>query len=330
LKVNKHGIKLENNSWKVIINPKAGSGRGHRDWPVIKALLEENGLKFDFEFTRKRYHAVELTVSAINEGYTKIIAVGGDGTVNEIVNGIFIQKAIPTTNVLLGTIAVGTGNDWARTYKVPWNYTDAIEALLVQRDFLQDVGLATFYETKVHHSRYFANAVGIGFDGAVGFRFNRLKELGRKGKWLYVMALVHALIQYRSTNVTAKVDEKAINSEIFSATLGIGKFNGGGMLQVPDAISDDGLFDMTIIRKISKWNVLRNLPLLYNGRIYDHPKISVVRAKSIVIHSLPSMPMELDGEAVGHSPFDFSIVPKAIRVVVGATFREQAEVLPMS
>ncbi|HUW06714.1 MAG TPA: diacylglycerol kinase family protein [Williamwhitmania sp.] len=319
---------MENNSWKVIINPKAGSGRGHRDWPVIKALLESKGLQFDFEFTRKRYHAVELTVRAINEGYYKIIAVGGDGTVNEIVNGIFIQKAIPTTNVLLGTIAVGTGNDWARTYKLPWNYTDAIEALMMQRDFLQDVGLASFFETRVHHTRYFANAVGIGFDGAVGFRFNRLKELGRKGKWLYVMALVHALIQYRSTSVSAKIDERGIKSEIFSATLGIGKFNGGGMLQVPDAISDDGLFDMTIIRKLSKWNVLRNLPILYNGKIYEHPKISVVRAKSISIHSIPPMPMELDGEAVGHSPFEFKIVPKSIRVVVGATFQEQAEVLP--
>jgi len=316
---------LKKNRWKVIINPKAGSGRGSKDWPIIKSTLESKGLDFDFEFTKKRYHAVELTVTAINNGYRYILAVGGDGTVNEIVNGIFIQQATSTKDILLGTIAVGTGNDWARTYKVPWDYTLAVEALIEKRDFLQDVGLASFYETRVQHTRYFANAVGIGFDGAVGFRFNRLKELGRRGKWLYMMALVHALIKYRATRVYAKIDERSIKGDIFSATLGIGKFNGGGMLQVPDAVSDDGLFDMTIIRKLSKWNVLRNLPILYNGKIYEHPKISVVRAKDITIHSLPPMPMELDGEAVGQSPFTFKIVPRAIRVVVGATFREQAE-----
>lgn len=320
---------LKENRWKVIINPKAGSGRGSKDWPIIKATLESKGLDYDFEFTKKRYHAVELTVTAINNGYRNIIAVGGDGTVNEIVNGIFIQQAAPTTDILLGAIAVGTGNDWARTYKVPWDYTLAVEALIEKHDFLQDVGLASFYETRVQHTRYFANAVGIGFDGAVGFRFNRLKELGRRGKWLYMIALVHALIKYRATRVYAKIDERSIKSDIFSATLGIGKFNGGGMLQVPDAVSDDGLFDMTVIRKLSKWNVLRNLPILYNGKIYEHPKISVVRAKDITIHSLPPMPMELDGEAVGHSPFTFKIIPRAIRVVVGATFREQAEMVKL-
>ncbi len=316
---------MKENCWKVIINPKAGSGRGSKDWPIIKATLESKGLDYDFEFTKKRYHAVELAVTAINSGYRNIIAVGGDGTVNEIVNGIFIQQVAPTTDILLGAIAVGTGNDWARTYKVPWDYTLAVEAIIGRRDFLQDIGLASFYETRVRHNRYFANAVGIGFDGAVGFRFNRLKELGRRGKWLYMMALVHALITYRATRVYAKIDERSIKSDIFSATLGIGKFNGGGMLQAPDAVSDDGLFDMTIIRKLSKWNVLRNLPILYNGKIYEHPKISVVRAKDITIRSLPPMPMELDGEAVGHSPFTFKIIPKAIRVVVGATFREQLE-----
>ena len=102
---------MSTESWMVIVNPKAGSGRGLKDWPVISNLMYNSGLKFTCVFTEHKFHAIELTVSAINKGYRHIVAVGGDGTIHEVVNGIFIQKAVPTTDIYLAVIPAGTGND---------------------------------------------------------------------------------------------------------------------------------------------------------------------------------------------------------------------------
>ena len=117
-------------SWMVIVNPKAGSGRGLKDWPVISNLMYNSGLKFTCVFTEHKFHAIELTVSAVNNGYRHIVAVGGDGTIHEVVNGIFIQKAVSTTDIFLAVIPTGTGNDWIRMYGISATYSEAVEALV--------------------------------------------------------------------------------------------------------------------------------------------------------------------------------------------------------
>ena len=128
------------NRWFVIVNPVAGKGLGLTDWPVISKLLRDNSIAFDFAFTEHRFHAIELSVEAVNNGYRRLIVVGGDGTLNEVVNGLFIQKAVPQTDVLLSVIAVGTGNDWVRMFGIPRTYTDSIKSIVAGHSFLQDVG----------------------------------------------------------------------------------------------------------------------------------------------------------------------------------------------
>ncbi|MBQ5691789.1 MAG: acylglycerol kinase family protein, partial [Alistipes sp.] len=128
------------NRWFVVVNPISGGGKGLGDFPKISHLLRENGIKHDPAFTEHRYHATELAVEAVNRGYRKIIVVGGDGTLNEVVNGLFIQKQCEPKDVLLAVIAVGTGNDWVRTFGIPRNYTTAIRAIKEGKTFLQDVG----------------------------------------------------------------------------------------------------------------------------------------------------------------------------------------------
>ena len=156
--------------WYAIINPHAGSGKGKTDWPQIESLMRANGLAFDYVFTTHKYHAVELTVNAINNGYKKIIAVGGDGTLNEIVNGVFIQQKYPTAEVIIGVIAVGTGNDWSRMYNIHNTYEGRVNALKNGKLFLQDVGKVEYEESMVKQSRFFANAAGVGFDAEVARR----------------------------------------------------------------------------------------------------------------------------------------------------------------
>ncbi len=307
--------------WFAIVNPVAGDGKGLSDWPVISKLLRDNGIPFDFAFTEKRYHGIELSVEAVNKGYRKIIIVGGDGTIHEVVNGLFIQKEVPTTGVLLAVIAVGTGNDWIRMFGIPRKYTEAIRAITEGHSFMQDVGRIDYHKSNFPHRRYMANVAGIGFDAFVNKRYNRLKDEGKRGKRLYLWSTLKAVFRYRSTKIRVEIDGRAVSDEmIYSATIGIGKYNGGGMLQTPDAIADDGLFDVTVIRNISRLGVLYHFKSLFNGRIYEIPRISHHRGRTIKIFSEPETCVEVDGEALGYSPFEFEVVPCAVNVIVSEKF----------
>lgn len=311
------------NSWFIVVNPRAGGGKGRVDWPTIEALLKAYEVEFDYAFTEHKHHAVEIAVKSINNGYKKIIAVGGDGTLNEVVNGIFIQKKFSPLEIVVGVIAVGTGNDWFRMYDIPLGYEECVKAIKAEYVFKQDVGKVEYWESMVQHSRYFVNAAGIGFDAEVAQRTNRLKDLGRRGAVLYMLSLLKALLGYHHTKVNVSVDGANVQENAFSLTLGIGRFNGAGMMQVPNAVANDGLYDITLIKKISKLGVVKNIHRLYNGSILNHPKISSYRGSVIEIKSEPPIKLEADGESLGESPFRFTILPEAINVVVSEGFISQ-------
>ncbi len=303
--------------WFAIVNPVAGSGRGLTDWPLISKLLRDHHIVPEYAFTERKYHAIELAVEAIKEGYRKILVVGGDGTIHEVVNGIFIQQQVPTQDILLSVIAVGTGNDWIRMFGIPRKYSEAIKAISAGHSFLQDVATISYHQANYKQSRYMANVAGIGFDAYVNRRYNRLKEEGKKGKWLYVWSTFKAVLRYSSTGIKMWVDgEMVVNDLVYSSTVGIGQYNGGGMIQTPDAVADDGLLDMTVIKKISRMGVISRFKSLYNGKIYQLPQVSLVRGRKIRIESTPEVAVEVDGEALGYSPFEFEVIDKAIRVIV--------------
>ena len=291
--------------WFAIVNPVAGSGRGLTDWPLISRLLRERHIVPEYVFTERKYHAIELAVEAVNNGFRKIIVVGGDGTIHEVVNGLFIQKTVPTTDVLLSVIAVGTGNDWIRMFGIPRKYS--------------------YYKASYKQSRYMANVAGVGFDAFVNRKYNHLKEEGKKGKWLYLWSTLKAVLRYSSTGVKVYVDDElVVNDLVYSATIGIGRYNGGGMLQTPEAVADDGLFDLTVIRKMSRLAVLLHFKVLFNGRIYKLRKTSLNRGRRIRIESSPEIAVEVDGEALGYSPFEFEIIDRAVRVVVAERFLSES------
>ena len=311
--------------WFAIVNPVAGSGRGLTDWPLISRLLRERHIVPEYVFTERKYHAIELAVEAVNNGFRKIIVVGGDGTIHEVVNGLFIQKTVPTTDVLLSVIAVGTGNDWIRMFGIPRKYSEAIRAIADGHSFLQDVGVISYYKASYKQNRYMANVAGVGFDAFVNRKYNHLKEEGKKGKWLYLWSTLKAVLRYSSTGVKVYVDDElVVNDLVYSATIGIGRYNGGGMLQTPEAVADDGLFDLTVIRKMSRLAVLLHFKVLFNGRIYKLRKTSLNRGRRIRIDSSPEIAVEVDGEALGYSPFEFEIIDRAVRVVVAERFLSES------
>ncbi|MFI3268125.1 MAG: diacylglycerol kinase family lipid kinase [Rikenellaceae bacterium] len=311
-------VDLESQSrWGVIVNPVAGSGKGLSDYPIISKYFRDNKVIFDSVFTEKKYHAIELTVEFINKGYRKLIVVGGDGTFNEVVNGIFHQKSVETTDIKLAVIAVGTGNDWIRMHGVPKKYNEAIKAIVDGKTFLQDVCKIGFYEAKVHQTRYMANMAGIGFDAMVNRQYNRMKQKGYKTKLLYIYSMLYTLTHYRSVKMDVRIDgNDVVDEKILTGALAIGKFNGGGMIQAPLAIADDGLLDITIIKKMSNLNVLRYAKYLFNGEIYNVPGSMFFRGREVTISSEKITPIEIDGEAMGYTPFDFKIISKVLKVII--------------
>ncbi len=313
---------MNENTWMVIVNPKAGSGRGLKDWPTISNQMYNSNLKFTCLFTEHKYHAIELTVKAIKDGFRNIVAIGGDGTIHEVVNGIFIQKIVPTTDICLAVIPAGTGNDWIRMFGISKTYSEAVQSLVEKRTVLQDVGKVSYYETCVKHTRYMANVAGLGYDAVVNLKYNNLKDDGKYGSFLYLRSAFHTFLGYTPKKFCIKADgEEFYNGMVFSGAVGIGKYNGGGMQQTPNAQIDDGLMDLTIIKKMSKLRIARNFKLLYSGNIYNIPSVIHKQAKKIEIQTWPETRIEIDGEAVGTSPFVFELVPQCIKVVVGLRYK---------
>ena len=307
--------------WFVIVNPVAGSGRGLIDFPQISKLLRNDDIRHDAVFTEHKHHATELTVTAANQGYRRIIVIGGDGTLNEVVNGLFIQKAVEPCEILLAVIAVGTGNDWVRTFGIPQHYSEAIRAIREGRSFLQDVGTVTYTESHYTQTRYMANVAGLGFDAYVISTFNHLKMKGYKGGWMYLYSILKSYFRYKSSGARIWVDDEVVfNDLMFSLAIGICKYNGGGVQQLPNALADDGLLDLTIIRPVHWWHIVFRLKKLFNGDIYQIGHVIHAQGRKVRIEAAPSIQLETDGELMGGTPVEVNIRQRAIRVVVTREF----------
>lgn len=312
--------KIEN-KWLVIVNPKACLGKAEKDWPNIEQILVDEGIDFDAFITEYPRHAIELVRDNITEkGYKKIIAVGGDGTNNEVINGIFLQERYPSTEIKMGVIPVGTGNDWVRTFDFPLDYRKIIKIIKSEQVFLHDIGKVTYYNNGDPKIRYFLNAAGTGLDEMVCKKTNMMKEKGKGGKLNYLFSVLTSLLKFKCTNLKIEINGEMVFDDAFlSLSLGNGRFNGGGMMMMPNSIPDDGLFDITVIRKLSLWKFIFNVAKVYDGSfVKKFKEVSVFRGDNICITSDPPhrLFLETEGETLNNSPFNFVILPKAINMVV--------------
>ena len=303
--------------WLIIVNPNAGNGKGKKDWDNISILLNKKALSFDVKFTERKGHAIRFTIEGIAAGYRKIITVGGDGTLNEVVNGVFLSGVCPTTEISLALIPVGTGNDWGRMFGIPLNYERDIDIIVENKQLLHDVGLISYYDGPEKKERYFINIAGLGFESVVVKRTNQQKDLGHSGKFIYFYNLLMSLISYKNTRAEIIIDDEKISADVFSLNVGNGRYCGGGMRQTPRAVPDDGLLDVTIINGMGKFEIIRNLKILYDGTILRHPKIEGYKCKNIKVRSDSVMYAEADGESLGQTPAEFNIIPAGIKIVYG-------------
>lgn len=303
--------------WFVVVNPNAGNRKIQRDWKKIHKLLKASGLAFDFAFSEYANHAVEITQNAIREGFRRFIAVGGDGTYNEVVNGIFKQQEVDTQAFLTAVIPVGTGNDWGRMYEIPADYGKAIGVIKKEQVFVQDIGRISYFDDGKMDFRYFINIAGMGFDALVAQKTNRQKAAGKGNALSYFYNLFAGLLEFKPAVTDIFVDDKTYSFNTFSISVGICRYNGGGMKQLPGAIPDDGLLDMTVIKKIGLGTVFAQLRNLYTGSFVKHPKVATFRGHVIRIRCRRNgFMMEADGESLGESPFEVNVVPRALKMII--------------
>ena len=301
--------------WKVIVNPNAGSGRGSREWDEISDLLKAAGIKFSSEFSQFKYNSIDLVKKAYQEGYRKFIAVGGDGTIHEVVSGIMSLNT-QDPDVLLAVIPVGTGNDWGREWGVTTDHKQAVELIAKGHSKIQDVAEVHSIKNGKDNTRFMVNIGGLGFDANVCYKVDGYKDEGKTGNTLYIRGLLRAFFGYTNKRFKIDVDgERLYDGPVFSTAFGIGKFSGGGMMQTPEALPDDGLLEVTVIKKIPKLKVLFNIKKLFTGDIYTIKQVIHTKAREVHVETFPVAKVEVDGEAVGFCPVTVSMLPHALHII---------------
>lgn len=302
-----------NTDWFLIVNPTSGNGKSKKSWQHISTLLTNQGIRFSFAFSEYSKHESELVQNAIKNGFTKIISVGGDGTLHHIVNGIMSQKIVETNTIQLAVIPIGTGNDWVKTYNIPANIEKSILILKKGKTILQDIGQLT---TENDTITYFNNVAGIGYDGYVA---SKLKKLKRFGGIAYLLSGLYGLLFYKKSIFTIEINNQIINEKCLMVVFGICKYSGGGMQFTKNVNTSDGLLDITIAKNLSLLDMVLNLPKLYNGKIIHHKKVNTYKTK--IVKVLPKKASELpfiqaDGELINSGSVSVTIIKNAIQFMV--------------
>ncbi len=299
---------------RLIVNPAAGAGRTAKYWPQIRTFLGRVGMRFEHDITEAPGHAIELARTAVNKGYKLVVSVGGDGTINEVVNGLYSTGGL--RDVVLGIIGTGTGGDYIRSVGVPRDYIQACERLTGHpHKMTVDLGEVEWGADGHRKHRIFTNFGGIGFDAEVVRATTlRFKKLGAMPS--YLAGLLTTLIGYRNRDITLTFDGVQEKRRVCTVIMSNGKYGGGSMFIAPNADVSDGLFDVVIIGDVSKPDLLHSLPRVYKGTHLTHPKITVKRAREVEIVPATRSAVQADGELLGDAPARFTVLPSALNLLV--------------
>ncbi|HLV14612.1 MAG TPA: diacylglycerol kinase family protein [Xanthomarina sp.] len=296
-------------TWFVIINPTSGNGLSKRKWPEIQNLLRNYLFNFEFSFTQHANHSSEIVQYAIKKGFRNFICIGGDGTLHNMLNGIMLQKSITTTDIHVGVIPIGTGNDWVKTHHISTDFKKAIQTIKKGNITQQDVGKLEVLN-KAKKPVYFINLAGIGFDGYIVSKVNKYKKFGALA---YLIGALWGLFSFKNFCSKVIINSKVIENKSLMIIIGIGKYAGGGMQLTQASNPFDGLFDVSIVKNISKADIIKNISKLFNGKLTSHEKVESFKTDSIYIEVLDNTKpfIETDGEIIGTGNIHISIIKNA-------------------
>jgi len=300
---------------KVIVNPMAGSHSVGREWSRISRQLRKAGLSFDYEFTKHTGHAMEIARRSADGGYHCLIAVGGDGTVNEVANGIL--SSTRSGNIILGIVGVGTAHAFALSLGIGEDYVNAFSLLTGQEGTLIDVGVVQCWSNGQSIKRFFVNEASVGFSAEIvdawkylPTRFGHSLNLA-----LRTVAGYKALATHRNQVLSLHVGSEVESICCCGIVVANGRYLADGMQIAPHASLDDGLLDVVIVGDMTKSELLKIRPMLYDGSHIRHAKIIEKKATTITIESDEQLLVEADGELLGEGPASFWVIPSALTVV---------------
>lgn len=301
----------------VVVNPASAGGRTAREWPLVQRCLVDAGVDFEPRITSSGGDATRLTREALREGFARVVAVGGDGTLNEVVNGFFDPQSAAAINpqAVLGMIPSGTGGDFRRSAGIPLAHATAC-ALLARGDARSiDAGRVDYHGGGAPGPRWFVNIADCGIGGDVVRRVNASRK-SRGGTATFLYHSLAALARYGSRIVRVEVDGESIEGPLQNVVVANGAYFGGGMRIAPQARLDDGLFEVILLADLGLRRALAGLPALYRGKHVDRPGVTVRRGRVVTVTPLEQRPIlfDVEGEQVGRAPATLTCLPGALRL----------------
>ncbi len=301
-----------------IVNPRAAGGKAAKLWPEISQGLQRHFGPVTTRFTESTGGGIPLTRELLRQGSELIIAVGGDGTINEVANGFLALDEPVKRDACLGILPLGTGGDFQRTLGISSDPREAIDVLVTGVPLWIDVGKATFAGLDGSaQKRYFVNLTSFGMGGEVASRAkNFLSPLS--GSAAFLWATFRVFLGYRGRRVQVELEgaEEPLSFVVTNVAIGNGRYHGGGMHPCPTAVPNDGIFEVTVIDYLNMFELVRDIRVLYSANVYRHPKVHHYRARRIVAKAEELTRLELDGEPLGALPLEATVLPARLPVLV--------------
>jgi diacylglycerol kinase (ATP) len=302
-------------TYKIILNPTAGHGNGLKALPQIEQLFTHEGVSFDLQQTERPGHGIELTRQAVRDGYAVIVAAGGDGTVNEVLNGLMLSKQEGLAIPPLGVLCVGRGNDFSGSMGIPTELEAGFRALLAGKRRIIDVGRVV--GGKYPEGRYFGSCVGVGFDAITTIEVAKLPRWG--GYLSFLLAVFKTVFLYNKAPLAQiEFDGKVVTQHSLLISVMNGRRLGGGFIMAPDSLPDDGLFDLCIAEQMSSFEVIKMIPHFTRGDQASQPTIKTGRAAKISITAQDGpLPAQTDGEiiCVDGSRLEVEALPRQVEII---------------
>ena len=299
----------------VVVNPISGRGYAEKVIPEIKARMQEHGLEYDLVRTERPWHAADIAEQAVKDGYDVIVTASGDGTANEVINGMMHARTQGFNNSAFSIIPVGTGNDMAYGLGMRGTLEESIAALAKNYRRKIDVGFVKGGDYP--EGRYFANGVGIGFDAAVGFVAVKIRWA--RGLLAYLIAVIQTVfIYYRSPTVEIAYNDITYTQPALMVSIMNGQRMGGGFYMAPQGNPGDGHFDLCIVSEASRTRIFGLIPYFLKGTQASQPEVTNGRTDKISIKAVKgTLPAHCDGETLCESGQELSaeITPAAIEIV---------------
>jgi YegS/Rv2252/BmrU family lipid kinase len=298
-----------------VVNPASANSSTGKRWPEVSARITALGLEHDSLLTNRAGEATELTAHALNSGADTVVAVGGDGTLNEVANGFFaVDKG--QAGAALGLLPFGTGGDFRRTLGIPMELEAAVDCFKRRKLRPIDVGRIEMEALAGGRTvRHFVNIADAGIGGVVVERVNRTTKLfGGKASFMY--GSIATLLTYKPQAMRVSTDEQTWEGRAQNVVVANCQYFGGSMHVAPKAEPDDGQFDLVIFGDIARFEAIRSINDIYKADHVKNPKVSGWRSRRVMVESEERVLIDVDGEMCGTLPALFEVIPKAISVIV--------------